>query len=157
MVHSRREDHVSVRVLDKGRYELFKTNHRHRILVLGGRKWYALVRGQQGQLIVRTSSDHVKSETLQRGRYYYVDFRRDPTFEDQPHLFLQKDERFREIILPDGFPTRTDPQKRVVLTRKSIAAEELERYLRHPAPPGPGDARRRTRTRARRTARKVVA
>jgi hypothetical protein len=139
---------MSVRVIDKGRYELFKSSHRHRILVLGGRKWYALIRGQQGQLIVRTDSDHVKAETLSRGRYYYVDFRNDPMFEDQPHLFLQKGERYRELILPNGFPTTADPQKRIVLTRKSIAAAELERYLRRPAPPGPGDARRRTRRRA---------
>lgn len=106
---------MSVRVLDKGR-ELFKTIHHHRILVLGGRKWYALVRGQQGHLIVRADSHRVKAETLQRGRYYYVDFRNDPMFEDQPHLFLQKGDRFRELILPNGFPTRADPQKLIVLS-----------------------------------------
>lgn len=140
---------MSLRIIDKGRYELFKSSHRHRILVLGGRKWFALIRGQQGQLIVRSDSNHVKSETLQQGRYYYVDFRNDPKFEDQPHLFLQKGERYRELVLPNGLPTNADPQKRIVLTRKSIAAAELERYLRRPAPPGPGDARRRKRTRTR--------
>ncbi len=138
---------MSVRILDKGRYELFKSAHRHRILVLGGRKWFALIRGQRGQLIVRTDSDHEKTETLQRGRYYYVDFRKDPKFEDLPHLFLQKGERYQELILPNGQPTRTDPQKIIVSTRKSLPAAELERYLRHPAPSGPGDARRRTRAR----------
>jgi hypothetical protein len=141
------EDNMAVRIIDKGRYELFKSNHRHRILVLGGRKWYALIRGQRGPLIVRTDSDHVKAETLQRGRYYYVDFRNDPKFEDQPHLLLQKGERYRELILPNGLPTNADPQKRIVLTRKSIAAAELEHYLRRPSPPGPGDARRRRRAR----------
>jgi hypothetical protein len=138
---------VSVRILDKGRYELFKSTHRHRILVLGGRKWYALIRGQKGQLIVRTDSDHEKAETLQRGKFYYVDFRNDPMFEDLPHLFLQKGDRFQEFILPNGFPTRADPQKLIVSTRKSLQPGELERYLRHPAPSGPGDARRRTRRR----------
>jgi hypothetical protein len=138
---------VSVRILDKGRYELFKSTHRHRILVLGGRKWFALIRGQRGQLIVRTDADHERAETLQRGRFYYVDFRKDPLFEDQPHLFLQKEDRYQEFVLPNGLPTRADPQKLIVSTRKSLPATELEHYLRHPAPSGPGDARRGTRAR----------
>lgn len=143
---------MSVRVIDKGRYELFTSNHRHRILVLGGRKWFALIRGQLGQIIVRTDSDHVKAEALQQGRYYYVDFRNDPMFEDQPHLFLQKGARYRELLLPKGMPTNADPQKRVVLTRRSIAAAELERYLRRPARRGPGDVSRRTRRRGQQSA-----
>jgi hypothetical protein len=46
-----------------------------------------------------------------------------------PHLFLQKNGRYREIILPNGFPTRQDPQKRIVLTRHTVPKAKLEKHL----------------------------
>jgi hypothetical protein len=149
---------MPVRVLDQGTYELFETIHRHRILVLNGKRWYAWVRGQRGDLIVRSDSNHVMRRTLQLGRFYYVDFKDDPKFKDMPHLFLQRADRYREFLLPDGFPTRNDPQKLFVATRHTIAREELEQYLQHPAPAGPGEERlRQLRQMRRRRSRSTAA
>jgi hypothetical protein len=142
---------MPVKIMDKGRYELFRTNHGNEILALEGergKKWFAVVRGQKGDILVRSDSDHVKERTLGQGRFYVVDFVQDPKFKDMPHLFLQRGDKYEEWMLPSGLPTSADPQKRVVFTNETLAREELERYLRHPAPPGPGEerARRRAKT-----------
>jgi hypothetical protein len=47
-----------------------------------------------------------------------------------PHLFLQKGERYREFLLPNGLPTDRDAQKRLVATRKTLPKDELETYLK---------------------------
>lgn len=134
---------MPVDVKDKGRYELFDSTHGHRILVLDGKRFYAWVHGRRGEIIVHTDSDHQKDHTLQRGKFFLVDFRNDPKFKDMIHLFLQKGDRFEEIMLPNGLPTESDAQKKIVRTKDSIATEDLERYLKHPAKAGPGESRLR--------------
>jgi hypothetical protein len=139
---------MPVRILDRGRYEIFETNHGHEILGLDGKegkKWFAVVRGQKGDILVRSGPDHTKDHTISQGRFYLVDFIQDPKFNDVPHLFLERNARYEEWILPNGLPTSSDPQKRVVLTNDTIAKEELEQYLKHPAPPGQGEERSRRR------------
>jgi hypothetical protein len=149
---------MPVRIEDKGEYELFETNHGHEILVLDGnqgkKKWFAIVRGEKGDIVVRSDSDHIKERTLRRGKFYLVDFVEDPKFKDMPHLFLQRNGKYEEWMLPNGLPTSSDPQKRVVLTDYTVGRDELERYLRHPAPPGPGEERARQSAKAPRKAAK---
>jgi hypothetical protein len=139
---------MPVKIMDQGRYEIFQTDHGHEILVLDGdegKKWFAVVRGQKGDILVRSDSDHTKDRTISRGRFYLVDFVQDPKFKDMPHLFLEKNARYEEWILPNGLPTSSDSQKRVVLTNDTIDKDELEDYLKHPAPAGPGEERLRRR------------
>jgi hypothetical protein len=136
---------MPVKIVEEGTYELFETIHHHQILVLNGRHWFALVPGQQGDILVRTDSDHIKDHTIQLGRFYLVEFAQDPKFKDMPHLFLEVDGHYEEWLLPTGLPTEQDPQKRVVLTNDTLSKHELEHYLRHPAPPGPGEERLRRR------------
>jgi hypothetical protein len=139
---------MPVKILERGRYEILETDHGHEILVLEGKeskKWFAVVRGQKGDILVRSDSDHTKDHTISRGWFYLVDFIQDPKFKDMPHLFLEKNARYEEWILPNGLPTSSDPQKRVVLTSDTIGKDELEDYLTHPAPPGPGEERLRRR------------
>jgi hypothetical protein len=131
----------SVRVQQRGQYELFETAHQHRILVLNQNQWFAWVHGQQGEILVHSDSDHKREHTIQQGQFYLVDFERDPTFKDMPHLFLQKGGRFEEVMLPNGLPTAEDHQKKLVKTGNALPEGELEEYLRHPAPPGPGESR----------------
>jgi hypothetical protein len=143
---------MPVRVLERGKYELFEDAHGHRFLVLDGNRWYAWIDAQRSPLLVRTDSDHEIERTLQRGRFLLVNFRRDPKFKDMPHLFLQKGDEYQEYLLPSGLPSPRDPQVRFVVTRNSLPRKELEDYLKHPAPPGPGEERAR-RGGARRAAR----
>src|SRR5688572_1082990 len=112
-----------------GRYTMFETPRENRILSLGSDLWFAWVEGEQGEILVRSDADHERQRTLQEGEYYLVDFKNDESFTDVPHLFLERDGEFQEIILPNGLPTDDDAQKRVVGTDKTIARSELERQL----------------------------
>lgn len=120
---------MSIKIKDSGQYELVQDSHRHRFLVLNGKKWYVWIQGQKSPIVVRTDSSHEIKRVVQRGKCYYVDFKDDPKFRDMPHLFLQKGDEYQEFLLPNGFPTQSDPQKRFVVTRKTIPADELEAYL----------------------------
>jgi hypothetical protein len=66
-----------------------------------------------------------------------VDFENDESFTDVPHLFLERDGEFQEIILPNGLPTDDDSQKRVVAADKTIGRGELERQLAMATGSGP--------------------
>ena len=132
---------MPVKVQEQGHYELFNTTHQHRILVLNDKQWFAWVQGQQGEILVHSDADHQKQHTLQTGQFYLVDFEDDPTYKDMPHLFLQTDDRYEEVMLPNGLPTEQDHQKKVVKTDHRLPKDELTAYLKHPAPPGPGEAR----------------
>jgi hypothetical protein len=120
---------MSVKIKSQGEYELFETTKQHRILVLDGKQWYAAVAGQQGDILVRSNSDHEKDRTLQQGHYYLADFNNDPKFKDMPHLFLEKSSRFQELVLPNGLPTSKDHQKKVVWTNDTIKKSDLEKHL----------------------------
>ena len=79
---------MPVRILERGRYELLEDAHGHRFLALDGKRWYAWISAQRSPILVRTDSNHAIERTLQRGKYFLVDFRQDPKFKDMPHLFL---------------------------------------------------------------------
>ena len=120
---------MSVSVKDQGNYELFETTHGHRILVLDGKRWYAWVEGQRGELLVLSDSDHEKDHTVQEGQFYLADFEDDPKFQDNPHLFLQKGDHFEELIVPSGLPDDSDNQKKAASTNGTVARGELENHL----------------------------
>jgi hypothetical protein len=118
---------MAIEVKDRGGYELVEDEHGHRFLVLG-KRWYAWIEGKKSPILVRTDSDHRKERVLQRGKFLYVDFKDEPKFRDVPHLFLEKGDEYQELLLPNGFPTRSDPQKRLVVSRKALPKKELEHY-----------------------------
>lgn len=120
---------MSVNVEDKGNYELFETTHGHRILVLNGERWFAWVEGQKGEILVLSDSDHEKDHTFQEGDFYLSDFEDDPKFQDNPHLFLERDDNFQELIVPNGLPTEHDNQKKVVSTDETVGKGELKEHL----------------------------
>ncbi len=123
---------MSVKVEDKGRYELFETTHGHRILVLDGERWFAWVEGQRGEILVLSDSDHEKDHTVQEGDFYLAEFEDDAEFQNgNPHLFLQKGDDFQELIVPNGLPTEHDNQKKVVSTDETIGKEKLKGHLEH--------------------------
>ncbi len=120
---------MTVKINDKGDYELFETTRGHRILVLNGERWFAWVEGQQGEILVHTDSDHEKDHTIQEGEFYLADFEDDPNYRDMPHLFLQNGDRLEELILPNGLPTEQDKQKKIVSTDETVPQDELTSHL----------------------------
>ena len=120
---------MTATVQRKGRYTLFETPRQNRILVLGDDQWFAWVGGQQGEILVRSDSDHERERTIQEGEFFLVNFEDDPDFTDVPHLFLEREGAFQEVILPNGLPTDDDPQKRVVGAEKTVDSLKLRRHL----------------------------
>lgn len=120
---------MTATVQRRGRYTLFETPRQNRILVLGQDQWFAWVGGQQGDILVRSDREHERDRTIQEGEFYLVDFEDDPDFTDVPHLFLEKNGDFVEVILPNGLPTDADSQKRVVGTEKTIERDQLAQRI----------------------------
>lgn len=132
---------MPIDILDEGTYELFETTKGSEILVLNGEEWFSIVQGRAGEILVLSDSDHQKKRTIKQGRFFLVDFKDDPKFRDIPHLFLESDGTFEEVVVPQALPTGGDKQKKVIRPGETISAEELEGYLENPRPAGPGAER----------------
>lgn len=117
------------KVKKQGKYELFETTKGHQILTLNENEWYALVEGQQGDIIVHSDSEHEKKRTIQKGEFYLADFEDDPEFKDMPHLFMEKGKKFAELILPNGLPTKSNYQKKLVRTDEKIAKGKIREHI----------------------------
>lgn len=113
----------------KGTYEIFVTTNNHQILALNEQNWYAIVEGKQGDILVLTDSDHEKNKTVMQGDFFLVHFKNDPEFNDVPHLFLQDEKHYREFILPNGLPTKSDHQKKLIRTDAKLSTDHIEDYL----------------------------
>lgn len=118
-----------------GHYELIETTKGHQVLNLDNKEWYALVEGQQGGLVVHSDSDHEKKKTLQEGEFFLADFKDDPEFQDMPHLFLEQGSHYLELILPNGLPTKSDHQKKLIRTDEQVPKNKVKEHVE-----GKGDA-----------------
>lgn len=114
----------------EGKYELFETTEDHQILNLEDQNYYALIKGQQGDIIVHSDSDHEKQKTISKGKYYYADFEDDPAFKDMDHLFMEDGSKFREILLPEGLPTESDAQKKLVRSKEKLSKEKVRNHVK---------------------------
>lgn len=118
----------------QGQYELFETTHGHQILNLDDEEhhveeFYAVVKGDQGDLLVHSDADHDKQKTLQEGEFYLIHFKDDPDFKDMPHLFLQDGDQYLEMMLPNGLPTKDDYQKKLIRSKEKISKDKLQEHL----------------------------
>ncbi|HEY9687016.1 MAG TPA: hypothetical protein V6C52_08590 [Coleofasciculaceae cyanobacterium] len=118
---------MSIDIRRKGRYELFETTAHHRILVLDGQDYFALVQGAYGSIIVKSDADHRKEKTLSDGDYVLFVAKNEPNWKDTlEHLELRQGQDFyRSYILPQGLPTDRDAQKKFVESREAIPAEKV--------------------------------
>lgn len=116
---------------ESGHYELLETTKGHQILKLGAQRYFAVVEGQKGDILVRSDADHEFRRNLRQGKFYLADFDDDPEFNDLPHLFLQIDSsHFDEWVLPQGLPTQNDHQKKLIRTGDSVTTEKVEYHVK---------------------------
>ena len=114
----------------EGKYDLFKTTNGNDILNLDDKKFYALVEGQKGDIIVHSDSDHKKEKSISKGKYFYADFDDDPEFQDMQHIFLEDGNKFRELILPEGLPTKSDVQKKLVRESRKLSEDKVLEHVK---------------------------
>lgn len=110
-----------------GQYELFETTQHHQILVLDGQDYYALVEGEYGQIIVKSDSSHQQDRTRSQGDYILFIAQDDPNWKDNvEHLQLQQGhDTYNIYILPTGFPTERDPQKKIVESEETVPSQKV--------------------------------
>lgn len=140
---------MSTRVKREGRYELFLTTNENTILSLDESLWFAIAEGQQGDLIIKSDSDHQKKRTLQKGTYFLADFKNDPAFRDMPHLFLESSPgRFDEWLLPKNLPTKRDKYVKLIRLGHTITGSKLKEHIQSR---GQGARKRELETKSRST------
>lgn len=113
----------------KGKFDLFETTENHQILKLDDKKFFAIIEGQKGDIIVHSDSDHKKKKSISKGKYYYSYFDDDPEFNDIPHLFMEDGNKFREFILPEGFPTGKDNKKKLIRTKEKLSKKKVDEHV----------------------------
>jgi len=114
----------------EGKYDLFETTKGSQILNLNDKSFFAVVEGQRGDILVGTDADHEKKNTIKNGQFYLANFDDDPEFNDLPHLFLQEGNKFREWILPNDYPTKSDYQKKLVRTNNLVSKSKVEEHVK---------------------------
>lgn len=113
----------------QGKFELFETTHGHQILSLDNKEWYAVVEGQRGDILVHSDAEHQKQKTLEKGEFYLAAFKDDPEFRDMPHLFLEKGSKYIEFILPNGLPTKSNHQKKLIRTDEQVPRDKVREHV----------------------------
>lgn len=118
---------MSINIKRRGQYELFETTRNHQILVLDGNDYYAFVEGKFGPVIVKSDSDHQKDSTISQGDYVLFIAKDDPNWRDNvEHLELQQGEdAYKMFILPNGFPTEQDHQKKLVESDETVSGQKI--------------------------------
>ena len=115
---------------NEGHYDLFRTTNGNQILNLNDKHFFAVVKGQRGDMLVSTDAGHEKDKTLKNGRFYMADFDDDPEFRDLPHLFLQEGNKYREWILPNDKPTQKDYQKKLIKSGSLVSKAKVEKHVK---------------------------
>ena len=113
----------------KGHYDLFETTKGSQILNLNDKTFFAVVEGQQGDILVGTDQDHQKKKTIIKGQFYLANFDNDPEFNDLPHLFLEEKNQYREWILPNNYPTKSDYQKKLIRTNNLVSRSKVLEHV----------------------------
>jgi hypothetical protein len=115
-----------MKVLKYGYYTLFENEYGRRILVLDGEEWYAWINDDLGPTLLYNEalgSPRLDYKIIMQGRYYLENLEDDP---NMPHLFLQDDDTYMEIVLPQGLPSRIDSSKLIIITDHVFSKEYIE-------------------------------
>lgn len=123
---------MGIEIERQGHYEIFKTTADHRILVLDRDDYFAWVETSQGQLLVKSDSDHRKDRTLDQGDYILFTPQDEPGLRDNmSHLELQEGQgRFHTYILPQGLPDSRDTRNKIIDTEEYLREDKIKTLLR---------------------------
>ncbi|MCK7461185.1 MAG: hypothetical protein MZU84_03510 [Sphingobacterium sp.] len=121
---------MTVHVKQKGNFEIFESDHHHKILVLDAKDYYAWIKIAFGFLLVKAGCDHIKEKTLQIGDYFLLLPENEPNFKNNiDHLELRQNSKYKTYILPNGLPDNLNQQTKIVETEDHYTFEEIERLI----------------------------
>jgi hypothetical protein len=115
-----------MKILKKGYYTLFENEYGRRILVLDGGEWYAWINGDFGPTLIYSEAKgtpRLDYKIIMQGRYFLENMEADPLM---PHLYLQNDDVYMEIVLPQGMPSIVDTSKLMIISDNTYPKEYVE-------------------------------
>jgi hypothetical protein len=117
------------RVLDHGYYSLFENEYGRRVLVLDGKQWFVWTKEPLGPTLTFSQPWAIQGNNeykiMMQGNYFLEDVENDLF---RPHLFLEEDGAYMEIILPQGLPGTIDTSKTMIITNRILPPEFVENY-----------------------------
>jgi hypothetical protein len=117
------------KVLDHGYYTLFENEFGRRVLVLDGKQWFVWTKDSFGPILIFsqpwTIQGNSEYKIIMQGNYFLEDIENDIFM---PHLFLEEDGAYREIILPQGLPGTIDTSKSIIVSNRILPPELVENY-----------------------------
>jgi hypothetical protein len=118
-----------MKVLKNGYYTLFENVYNRRILVLDGEEWYVWINEDLGPTLIFSEPFSVQKRSdykiIMQGRFFLENLEEDPLM---PHLLLQDDNVYLEIVLPQGLPSRIDPSKSMIINDQELPKEYVENF-----------------------------
>lgn len=109
-----------IRLIGQGNFQLYKTKHKTKVLVLDNEK-YAWVDAEKiGEILVPSDTTHGKSSILSLGKFRLYDVRDEAKLTDLVHLELFVGEGvWQGYLLPTGLPKKKN-KNRIIPTRETI-------------------------------------
>ena len=115
-------------ITKEGIYILFRSTNGQEVLSLEGEQ-FALVEGPKGEDMITGKGTFEREQVLARGSFKLVEFDDGEPLED-PHLFLQRNHHYQEVIFPEGIPSGEGGPRRYLQTRENLGIDEVETYIR---------------------------
>jgi hypothetical protein len=117
------------RILDHGYYSVFENEYGRRVLVLDGKQWFVWTEDTFGPLLTLsepwTIQGNGEYKIIMQGKFFLEDIENDIYM---PHLFLEEDGTYMEIILPQGLPGTIDTSKTMIISNRVLPPEFVEYY-----------------------------
>ncbi|MFL5731261.1 MAG: hypothetical protein ACJ75J_17365 [Cytophagaceae bacterium] len=117
------------KLLNNGYYTLFENEYGRRVLVLDGKEWFVWTVEDLGPTLtfsqpwtIHSTSDY---KMIMQGKYFLEDVENDRLM---PHLFLEEDGAYIELILTQGLPSTIDSSKSFIITSRVLPPEFVENY-----------------------------
>lgn len=121
---------MKVELKSEGKYEYFKSTDGKDILNLDNQAYYAIPGGKEGNTIESTDPDPDKESSISVGRYFFAEYQHDPEYRETSRIFLEDGPQYRELILPEGLPTkRNENQKKLVHGKNRYSIYQLQDHL----------------------------
>ena len=115
-----------IRLINKGKYTLFETFDKTKILSLDENMFAWINAGEIGDILVSTHRKFNPEKIISMGPYRLYDIKNEPTLTDLKHLELfVGDGSWQGYLLPKGLPNGVR-RHRIVATREIITKAPLQ-------------------------------
>lgn len=110
-----------IKLIDKGKYKLFETKDKNKILVLSKNTFAWIDVPEIGEILVKSIKTHEAKQVLSIGEYKLYQVKDESKLVDLEHLELNVGENiWQGYLLPTGLPSIDDRRNRIIPTEEVI-------------------------------------